>query len=305
MDPANVNSPVVPIVPATNVQAVPKTKTSPKPAKIKNTDKQQAEDGKFMTRLGLKLGLIQKEDTTWYKPFKRVKKRKIRKFKILVIAMYLLIAFGSIILHPYLMMVLTNGFRPTFRQPGFAHAFDHYVYLIKFAAGHRYQRPSKEIINLSKPFDEMISTNNKILYLLLLVLPTNVFFTLCLAFRFTRQKLTVAMIVAHFVLALINGGLAGGVYFIYISLKNHESQILHRGVDSITHIETEWLKFSEDYRLKTDIKEFTPMMTYLIPVFAILATTFFLHFLLGIFFIVRKEVTSIKGVNENGEVKAK
>jgi hypothetical protein len=53
--------------------------------------------------------------------------------KVVILGSYLLIVFGSLVLNPYVMILLSGGFLPVIKQPAFAYAIRHYNYVTRFA----------------------------------------------------------------------------------------------------------------------------------------------------------------------------
>ncbi|KAI6183831.1 hypothetical protein M3Y97_00530900 [Aphelenchoides bicaudatus] len=274
------------------------------------------EDGeKSKGNIWIKLGLASSEDHQWYKPFKKSKKRKIPKFKLFILSLYLLIALGTLLLHPYLIIVLTNGFAPYVKQPAFAYAYKIYrAMLNEFSTKDIEFNASEQdrVKVLSEDFNDILHRNHLVLYLTLLALPINVFSTLCLAFRFTRRNMSLLVASTHFLLAMLNFAIISGIFTIY-KLQDENRHFLMDKTEKIWNhmrdLEDAFNVQPLGIKISKDVIRAQPssLKTYLFPIYGVLGVSAFLHLLLAVFFVIRYKTdpSSVKPDNVEVEPRAK
>ncbi|KAI6194618.1 hypothetical protein M3Y96_01143900 [Aphelenchoides besseyi] len=192
------------------------------------------------------------------------------RFNYLILAAYLLIVSPSVLLHPFIITSL-SGRWSWIKQPDFA------VYIRNFNSNLTVANATQV-----KAFNRLANHHHQLMYALLLIIPVNVFVTLCLAFRFTRNGLHITVAVAHFLLAAFNCAL-----------------IIFVGVSSIVQKAAD--KQNERFAL-------TPL--YLIVAYVVMGVCCFIHIALGITHIVRRQIRvrekrelELKQLNKTSEQK--
>lgn len=155
-------------------------------------------------------------------------RKMVRKYKLVILSIYLLIVLGALVLHPFMIVMLTNGFHPIIRQPYFAYAYRWYVDILKHLALHPVQvvchldflqsnfvifqgEMARNINDIFEVFREVLARNDRVLYFTLYSTPINLYLTLCLAFRSTRRNVELLMPIAHFISGIVNGGLVASL----------------------------------------------------------------------------------------------
>ncbi|KAI6228387.1 hypothetical protein M3Y95_00617000 [Aphelenchoides besseyi] len=172
------------------------------------------------------------------------------RFNYLILVAYLLIVLLSVPLHPFIITSLSGGLS-WIEQPNFA------VYIQNF-------KRNLTVANATQidAFNRLADHHHRFMYALLLVIPLNVFVTLCLAFRFARDGLHITVAVAHFLLAAINCVL-----------------IVFVGVTSIVQKSTDKQNGQFDA---------TPL--YLIVVYVVVGVCCLVHLALGATNILRRQI---------------